>query len=566
VAERRELPRFALLAQALAARRIAVVGGTGGRAHTDGEAIFVDDDLPEDVLRASVAVQAALLAAGTFEPRVMARLTGRRAVRLRYLTLEAARVRPALPPSVRPRVSALYGGEVPSSPRESLIVALDSRVSVPEAPAWLGTVKPITMLRANPDGPGRAPMPNDQVGSSLPEELRAIDDEEESERSRILELFSGPLANPLADMFRSLLGAGRTPSGESASGGEEMAVGSRSRAPVGASARPVMAPRGAVVELDGTPIGHRYPEWDCWKRRYRLDWCSVAEFDPPEPQFDRPQIVASDPSLRRQLAHLGLSHRRHRRQSQGDSLDLTALVDLVVDRAAGRAGDPRVYERRLRTAHDLGVLILLDTSGSTGESAEGRRVFDQQRELAARLTATLEELGDRVATSGFFSRGREAVRFLRIKDFDGRYDRAAHERLTSLEPGGFTRLGAAIRHGSWLLSSKSGTSKMVLVVIGDAYPYEVDYQDRYAQEDSRQALREAVAQGIGCVCLSVGSSTDEDVIKRVWGEMPHRRLDDPGSLAPHIITLLREATRRAEASRRSIRSAPFGPSLTERRS
>src|SRR5262249_44215791 len=155
-----------------------------------------------------------------------------------------------------------------------------------------------------------------------------------------------------------------------------------------------------------------------------------------------------DHRLRRELGRLGLRHERHRRQVDGDVIDVTALVEAVVDRASGHPADLRVYETKRRTAHDLGVLVLLAATGSTGESAEGRKVFDDQRLLAARLTAALEQLGDRVAAYGFYSRGREAVRFLRVKGFDDRYDHAARRRLAALTPGGYTRLGAAIRHAT----------------------------------------------------------------------------------------------------------------------
>jgi nitric oxide reductase activation protein len=329
-------------------------------------------------------------------------------------------------------------------------------------------------------------------------------------------------------------------------------VGGRTVGQVGENAKSAETPAGFSMQLSAIPIGYRYPEWDFRRGEYREDHCAVAEFDPPSPEDDAETIDVNDPALRRQLARLGLSYERHRRQHEGDVIDLTALIELFVDRAAGHAGDPRVYETKRRTAHDLGVLVLLDATGSTGESAEGRRVFDEQRLLAGRLTAVLDELGDRVATYGFYSRGREAVRFLRVKDFDDRFDHAAERRLAALAPGGYTRLGAAIRHATHLVANRAGTSQMLLVLVGDGLPYEDGYEHRYAQEDSRQALREAVAQGVGCACVSVRSSTEADVLERVWGAVPHRRLEDAGELARHVRPLFGDALKSASATRRSI--------------
>jgi nitric oxide reductase activation protein len=166
----------------------------------------------------------------------------------------------------------------------------------------------------------------------------------------------------------------------------------------------------------------------------------------------------------------------------------------------------------------------------------------------------LEQLGDRVATYGFYSRGRQAVRFLRVKDFADRYDHAAERRLRALTPGGYTRLGAAIRHATHVLTTKAGTSMMLLVVVGDGLPYEDGYEHRYAQEDSRRALQEAVARGVGCACLSVRATTEQEVLDRVWGQVPHRRLQDAGALARHVRPLFRDALKAAAASRRPIGS------------
>jgi Mg-chelatase subunit ChlD len=552
-----ELTRFGLLAQAVAGRRVAVIGGDHERAFTDGEVIFVDAALPDPLLTAAVSMQAALLTTGALAPQVMARIAGRRITRLKYLTLEAARAAAALdqalPRRVTTLVRAVYDGPIPDSAPQSLKWASSTRRRVPEAPEWLGTIKPIKVLRAHPAAPGDAPTEDDLAGTSIEQLLRELDDEEESERSRILELFSAPIRNPLAAMIQRFFGMGRVPG--SGGGGAELPVGGVTVGPVGANARPASAPpTAAALDLPGTPIGHSYPEWDFRRRAYRSDWCTVAEFDPPPTDEPRERVPAEDRRLRVQLAQLGLTHERHRRQLDGDVLDLHALIELAVDRAAGRSGDSRVYECKLRTAHDLGVLVLLDATGSTGESAEGRRVFDEQRLLAARLTSVLDQLGDRVATYGFYSRGRQAVRFLRVKDFADRYDHAAERRLRALTPGGYTRLGAAIRHATHLLTTKAGTSMMLLVVVGDGLPYEDGYEHRYAQEDSRRALQEAVARGVGCACLSVRATTEQEVLDRVWGQVPHRRLEDAGALARHVRPLFRDALKAAAASRRPIGS------------
>ena len=553
-----ELRRFALLARSVAGRPVAVLGGETERSYTDGEAIYLAE-LPEPWLSASLVVQASLLAAGSLEVGVMVRLTGRRMVRLRYTTLEAARaaalVGMAMPARVARLLREVYDGAPPCSAWEALAWAAERRRGIPEAPEWLGIVKPIRVLRRGGAGDGAAPTSSeeDRRGGAIEEALRELDDEEESERSRILELFSAPVCNPLASMIQRFFGMGRAPG--RGGGGAELPVGGRAVGPVGANARPILAPSAVTLLPGGEAVGRRYPEWDYRRGAYRRDWCAVAEFDPPNPRpGEQPALLLEeDHRLRHELARLGLSHARRRRQPDGDVIDLTALVELVVGRASGHAGESLVYETRRRTAHDLGVLVLLDATGSTGEPAEGRTVFDEQRLLAARLTVALDQLGDRVASYAFYSRGREAVRFLRVKGFEDHYDHAARRRLASLSPGGYTRLGAAIRHATRVLLDEAGTAMLLLVVIGDGLPYEDGYEHRYAQEDGRRALTEAVTAGVGCVCLGVRTSTEAEVLERVWGAVPHRRLEEVSELRRHVRSLFREALRTAAASRRSTR-------------
>jgi hypothetical protein len=551
-----EFARFSLLAHAIAGRRTPVLCGDYGRSYTDGESIFLAD-LPDSWLTATVVIQASLLPAGSLEPRVMARLSGRRHLRLRYLTLEAVRatevLRTAVPARVVLELRDLYDGPVPSSALQSLAWARNTRRLVPEAPEWMGTVKPMRVLRTL-GGHGGASTAEDRIGARVDEPMRELDDEGESERSRILELFSAPIHNPLASIVQNFFGMGRVPGAGSA--GAELRVGGSAHAAVGRNAMRARRPAPLSRIVAGAPVGRSYPEWDYHRQRYKTDWCSVAEFDPPRPRDGESPVAMTteDRRLRRELARLGLAHEHHRAQTDGDVIDLTALVEFLVDSTTGHAGEPRVYEPSRRTAHDLGVLVLLDATGSTGESSEGRTVFDEQRLIAARLTAALDELGDRVASYAFYSRGRSTVRFLRIKDFDDRYDHAASRRLGSLSPGGYTRLGAAIRHATHVLTQRAGTSMLLLVLIGDGLPYDEGYENRYAEEDTRRALEEAVAGGIGSVCLSTRTASDHAVLERVWGAVPHRRLESPSELSRHVHPLFKEALRTAGASRRNIKA------------
>ncbi len=552
--EQEDGEHFNVLAEAIAGRRVGVVLDDVDAAWTDGELIHLPRDAADP--GAALVVQAGLLAAGSLDSRVVLRLAGQRRIRQRYLTLEALRcaalLEHVMPPRVTRDLAGVFDG-APSADATDSLRRAGSREAVPEAPAWLGTIRPITLLRADPLGTGAPPSVDQRGGTDDKTLLREVDEHEDAEESRILKLLAAPGRNPFAAMVQKFLDMGRSP-GEDGAGGDEVPTGGHSVGPVGPQAQESHTPAEVDLTLTAAPVGRRYPEWDHRRQAYRPNWCHVAEFD-PAPRPDQPASAdVRDPKLMRELARLGLAPERHRRQAEGDTLDMTALVEFVTARAAGEQGDPRVYETKRRSAQDLGVLVLLDATGSAAEGEAGQQVFDEHRVVAARLTAALEDLGDRVATYGFYSRGREAVRFLRVKDFDGRFDYAAQRRLAALEPAGFTRLGAAVRHATHLLRTDAGTQSTLLVLVGDGHPYDDGYEQRHAQQDSRRSLSEAVRAGVGCACVSVRPTTDEDVMRNVWGHVPSRRLAHADQLAGQIRPLFRDALRDAAASRRSVGS------------
>ena len=207
-------------------------------------------------------------------------------------------------------------------------------------------------------------------------------------------------------------------------------------------------------------------------------------------------------------------HRRHR-QSQGDDIDIDAAVEARVEVRAGSVPDEAVYLDSLRRRRDLSVLLLLDVSGSTAEPGTvGRTVHQQQRAVITDLTVALHDLGDRVALYAYYSQGRTAVNVVPVKRFDDHLDAGVIRRLNSLEPGAYSRLGAAIRHGSAVLETRGGTSRRLLVVVSDGLAYDHGYERAYGAADARRALTEARRRGTGCVCLTVGAGTDVGVAEK----------------------------------------------------
>ena len=307
-----------------------------------------------------------------------------------------------------------------------------------------------------------------------------------------------------------------------------------------------------VGELEAFGRGEMtYPEWNVFARRYRPDWCTVTEVEPSmaaTPLSPGPEAAA----VRRSIARLGLDLERRHRQAQGDDLDIDAIVEARAELAAGSAPDENLYIDSVRRRRELSVLILLDISGSAGEPSEsGGSVHDHQVAAAAALTQALHDLGDRVALYGFRSLGRTAVQVVPVKRFDDPFGASTLRRLNALVPGGYTRLGAAIRHGAGVLEAHGGTARRLLVVLSDGFAYDHGYEGAYGEADARRALSEARRRGTACLCLSIGAGVDAVSLRRVFGTAAHASFPRVDQLATAAGPLFRSALRLAELQRRT---------------
>jgi len=553
VAGTSSVKRLKLLASAIAGQPVDVAPlEPGEEAWTDGAVVFVDDT-PDtvDQIRA-VAVQAALLAAGSLSPDVAGGLHRRAALAKRYLTLEGHRALAAqddiLPGAVRTLIDHAVAART-DSPSASLAIAA-GRDDIPELPALFGAIRPRQINAAR--SAGTADEANEHIPRQEREQiLRELDDGEDIEREGSFDFFN-PVGGggAIGRLLQKLLGSSRSKGGGQP--GADMPTHTTGRGGRIAPGAAVSSARAhSPEEVD--PLRRRgttYPEWNVHQRQYRPDWCTVVEVQ-PERGNKVPLIPPDTHSLRRALARLGMDLERRPRQKQGDDLDVDATVDARVELAAGTAPHEAIYIDSVRRRRDLSVLILLDVSGSAGQpSTTGVTVHEHQRTAAAALTSALHDLGDRVAVYGFRSQGRSAVQVLPVKRFGDGFDAAVLRRLGGVVPGAYTRLGAAIRHGASVLETEGGTARRLLVVLSDGFAYDHGYEGDYGEADARRALAEARRRGTACLCLSIGAGNDAASLRRVFGTSAHAGLHRADDLASAVGPLFRTALRLAELQRR----------------
>jgi nitric oxide reductase NorD protein len=308
------------------------------------------------------------------------------------------------------------------------------------------------------------------------------------------------------------------------------------------------AGRAAARDADAPEVGEEgaealyYDEWDYRRQRYRKAWCALRERDvqPGDPAFVartveryRAQIM----QLRRSFEALRGEDKRLRAQPDGDDIDLDAVVRAYADLRAGGELERRVFTRRARHERDMAVLFMVDMSGST----KGW-INDCEREALVLLAEALEVLGDRYAIYGFSGVTRRRCEVFRIKRFDEPYGAAVRERIAGVLPLDYTRMGAAIRHLTGILSAVEARTRL-LVTLSDGKPddFSDGYRGEYGIEDTRQALIEAKRAGVHSFCITIDRDA-ASYLPRMYGAVNYTVVEDVARLPVKVADVYRRLT------------------------
>lgn len=551
-----------MLASALAGRAVAVAELPPGEpAWTDGQTIYVDASAHARVRLESVAVQASMIAARSLDPVIVGALVRHPRLARRYLVIEGHRAlvsNAGLLPGILASVGDRDIASRSDSPAASLSIASGKSTIGDPAPEF-GVIRAAKVVAAASRGAKQDSAEPQHVPRN-PHRDRALELEElddgEVDDSDDPDLFTSPVGGGgfIGKWLKKMLSSARKTGSGGGPPGADNPTHRTNSAKRGANAVASLASTsgddGDAEDGQNAADGVRYPEWDVARKSYRPAWCTVREVE-AEIKGSATQAIDDAIGVRRPLSRLGMGlHRRHR-QSQGDDIDIDAAVEARVEVRAGSVPDEAVYLDSLRRRRDLSVLFLLDVSGSSAEPGTvGQTVHEQQRAAVANLAVALHDLGDRVALYAYYSQGRRAVSVVPVKRFDDQLNAYVIRRLNSLEPGAYSRLGAAIRHGSAILEARGGTSRRLLVVLSDGLAYDHGYERAYGAADARRALTEARRRGTGCVCLTIGAGTDVQSLRRVFGSTAHATIARPDQLAGVIGPLFRSALRSAEVRRR----------------
>ncbi|MDP2832444.1 MAG: nitric oxide reductase activation protein [Pseudomonadota bacterium] len=286
-----------------------------------------------------------------------------------------------------------------------------------------------------------------------------------------------------------------------------------------------------------------YPEWDMGREHYRKNWCVVREKDVP-PAYDGfyRETLAKHAGLVKQLRKsfeaMRDENRTLKRQTDGDEVDIDALVEALADARDGREMSDRLFVRQHRAERNIAVAFMVDMSGSTRGW-----INEAEREALVLLCEALERLGDRYAIYGFSGTTRKRCELFRIKTFAEPYGDEVKARISGIRAQEYTRMGFAIRHLSKLLNEVDAATK-VLITLSDGRPddYFDGYRGQYGIEDTRMALLESRRAGVHPFCITIDREA-RDYLPHMYGAARYIILDDVRQLPFKVSDIYRRLTR-----------------------
>ena len=294
------------------------------------------------------------------------------------------------------------------------------------------------------------------------------------------------------------------------------------------------------AERDEKGFHLKYDEWDCKKGNYKKDFCKVYPLTQlkPDAVYYRNTISKNASTLlglRKMLTSVNNKMQQQRRLNQGEEFDIDAITDLFTDVHSRKSPSEKVYLSNRKKEKDLSILILLDISLSSDGYAAGNRVIDVEKEVSILFGEILNEFNIDFSIDSFYSKTRNYSTYLTVKDFDTSWDIAKH-RVGAIEPNGYTRIGAALRHAGARLDQRQTKNKWV-ILLSDGKPNDYDkYEGKYGIQDVKQALRELNERQIHSYALAIEAQA-KYYLPQMFGQNHYQILTTPVELLKSLVKL-----------------------------
>lgn len=276
-----------------------------------------------------------------------------------------------------------------------------------------------------------------------------------------------------------------------------------------------------------------YDEWDYRKRNYKRNFCSLYPFVLKERNAQYYDATIREHAsvltgLRKMLSNMQNKRRQQRRQSQGNDFDIDAATDLYTEIQSGQTPSEKIYISNPKKETELAVTLLLDCSLSSDGYTDGNHIIDVEKQTAILFGELLNEYHVDFSVAGFYSKTRNYSSYISLKGFDDKWN-TAKLRIGAVEPSGYTRMGAALRHAGSLLQHRTANNKW-LILLSDGKPNDFDtYEGKYGIHDVRQALRELNSNHINTYAFAI-EKTARFYLPQLFGSNQYRVLSSPSQM------------------------------------
>ncbi len=303
----------------------------------------------------------------------------------------------------------------------------------------------------------------------------------------------------------------------------------------------------AHTESDTTPLdsGKLLPEWNYKTSTLIADQCRTI-MTPVHLKENAGSTIPEhlQPVLRKLKNSFSMfyPHRmRLRSQAHGNEIDIDEYIKFHADE---HMHEPYVYIDTRKRERDISSLLLADISLSTDAWAGNNKcVIDVIRESMLIFSSSLSDSKDPFSLYGFNSTHRTNVRLYTIKSFDEQFSDTIIRRINSLEPAAYTRMGAAIRHATEILTHRPSRDRLLLLLT-DGKPNDIDhYEGRYGIEDTRMSLIEARKHGIHVFCVTIDQEAHE-YMPYIFGKNNFTVIRNLADLPARLTLLYHQITQR----------------------
>lgn len=294
------------------------------------------------------------------------------------------------------------------------------------------------------------------------------------------------------------------------------------------------------AEIDSNGFHLTYDEWDFEKRKYKEHFCKVYPKiqQKTDSNYYQNTILRNNSTLlnlRKILTNLNNKMQQQKRQTQGEEFDIDAITDLYVDVHSKKTPSDKIYLSNRKKEKDLSILLLLDISLSSDSYAAGNRVIDVEKQVSILFGEILNEFNIDFSIDSFYSKTRNFSTYLTVKDFDENWA-ITKNKVGAIEPSGYTRIGAALRHAGARLDTRKTKNKWI-ILISDGKPNDYDkYEGKYGINDVKQALRELNQRDINSYALAIEAQA-KYYLPQMFGQSHYQILTTPTELLQSMVKL-----------------------------